>query len=236
MKKYFVTAVFLLLAFPLLAQSGGIAPSEGISNTWLMNDVENNNIFKGYSSIAGNPYLNRNFRLGELISKNKVKFANAPMRYNIYTDNIEYKSPKNRIYTLKYPTEGEAYKIGDTTFIYSPYYQRNKKLSMSYFQVLAKGPKVMGLVRYSVYIQPFQQAKPYTPAKPPRFSSKNIYYYVKIADAPAREVPTKKSFLKLFPDQKEPLIHFIKKEHIGIQKQQDFIKLINYCNNLLGKK
>lgn len=237
MKKYFATIVFLLFVFPLMAQSGGIPTSEGISNTWLMNDVENNKALSGnYSSVAGNPYLNRTFQEGELVSNNKVKFSKALMRYNVYTDNIEYKAPNNKVYTLKYPGPGEAYIIGDTVFVYSPYYQRSKKIAMSYFQVLEGGKAALGLMRYSVYIQPYQQAKPFTPAQPPRFSGKITSYYVKLGDAPAKEILSKKSFLELFPKQKNQLARFIKKGHLSIKKPSDFAKIIRYYNDLVTKK
>ncbi len=237
MKKYFATVLFLLFVFPIMAQSGGIPASEGISNTWLMNDVENNKALSGnYSSVAGTPYLNSTFKEGELISNNKVKFSKALMRYNVYTDNIEYKAPDNKIYTLKYPGQGEAYIIGDTVFVYAPYYQRSKKIAMSYFQVLAGGKAALGLIRYTVYIEPYQQAKPFTPAQPPHFFLNIISYYVKMGKAPAKEIISKKSFLQLFPKQKNQLERFIKQGHLSVKKSSDFAKIIRYYNNLAAKK
>jgi hypothetical protein len=232
MKRYLSTVLLLLLVLPVLAQSGGIAPNQGLNNQWVMNDVKNNQLMEGDRPVAGSPYLNKNFKPGELIGKNNKKIFSAPLRYNIYTDNIEYKSPKNKIYTLIHPNQDQVYKIGDTLFVYTPFYRSGDKLSDSYFQLMVNGKKVRGLVRFSIYIQPFEQAKPFTPEQPPRFSGVNTSYYVQIGNAPARVVTNNKSFLKLFPDNKNKISQFIKKEHIHIQKQADFAKLIQYCNTL----
>jgi hypothetical protein len=235
MKKYFSSILFIFLAFQtfqVFAQSGGIPANEGISNTWLMNEVNSRNALNAYKSIAGNPYLNLHFKKGTLVSKNNTRFTNVPLRYNVYTDNIEYKSPENKIYNLNHPTRDEFYQIGDTTFIYSPFYKKNKKLGSGYFQLLESGKKAKALLRYSVYIKPFEQAKPYTPEKPTRFSGKIETFYVKIGSHPAQPVYGKKSLLNLFPDQKSKLLQFIKKEHINTQKEAGFVKIIAYYNSL----
>lgn len=198
---------------------------------WLAHEFENAKPLNDYGTIAGTPYLNRNFQSGKPISKYNQTFPIIPLRYNIYTDNIEYKSPKNKVYVLKDPNKIKAYKIGDSTFIYSPYYVNKTKLSSGYFQVLVHG-KTKGLIKYTVYLLQGHPTQPYKPAEPERFSEKIKSLYIKVGDGAAVSASREKNILQLYPKQKNQLSHYIKKEKIHIRKQAEFVKLINYINTL----
>lgn len=184
------------------------------------------------TTVAGNPYLNRNFQNGMLIDKNGLKSPVISLRYNIYSGNIEYRAPDNKVYTLK--REGskiKTYVIHDTTFIYSPFHRTKNKIVSGYFQVLVPG-KATGLIKYTVDLLEAQPARPYKLAKPEHFSRIINNFYVKTGNNAAIPVPRNKDFLQLFPKQKSRLSQYIKKEKIHIRKQVDFVKLINYYNSL----
>ena len=234
MQKYLIAILFLFLTFNAVAQYD-IPMMEAASDTWRLQKMKNGESFIHPEAIAGNPYLNKDFKEGKLISKYNLKFPVLPLRYNIYTDNIEYKSPDNKIFALKDQNKIKAYEIGDTTFIYSSYYKNKSKIASGYFQVLVTG-KVTGLIKYNVYLLEAQPERPYREAKPKRFSKIAKSFYVKVADGAAVPVTKEKEFLQLFPSQKNQLNQFIKKEKLHIQKQDDFVKLVNYYNSLVSKK
>ncbi len=230
MKKYFFLVLFMLPGLISVAQV--VNPTlKTVNDNWLAHEFENAKPLSNRSTIAGSPYLNNNFRSGKPISKYNLTFPIIPLRYNIYTDNIEYKSPENKVYVLRDQSKIKAYKIGDSTFIYSPYHKNKNKLSSGYFQVLVPG-KTKGLIKYTVYLLQAHPTQPYKPAEPERFSKKIKSFYVKVGDEAAVPVSREKTIIQLFPKQKSQLSHYIKKEKIHIRKQAEFVKLINYINTL----
>lgn len=201
------------------------------SENWLAHEFENAKPLSNRSNIAGTPYLNSRFQNGRPISNYNQTFPVIPLRYNIFTDKIEYKSPENKVYVLRDQSKIKVYKIGNSAFIYSPYYKSKNKLSSGYFQVLVDG-KTKGLIKYTVYLLQGHPTQPYKPAEPERFSKKIISFYVKVGNEPAFPVSREKNILHLFPKQKSQLSKYIGKEKIHIRKQAEFAKLIKYINTL----
>ncbi len=230
MKKCFFLMLFILPGLISVAQV--VNPTlKTVNYDWLAHEFENAKPLSKYATIAGSPYLNKNFQNGKPISKYNLTFPIIPLRYNIYTDNMEYRSPENKVYVLRDPNKIKAYKIGDSTFIYSPYYKSKSKLSSGYFQVLVPG-KTKGLIKYTIYLLQAHPTQPYKPAEPERFSERIKSFYVKVGDEAAVPVSRAKNIMHLFPKQKSQLSHYIKKEKIHIRKQAEFVKLINYINTL----
>ncbi len=222
--------LFALLGLTSVAQV--VNPTlKTAKDNWTAYGFENGKQILNQPSVAGTPYLNKHFQDGKPISKFNQKFPIIPLRYNIYTDNIEYRSPNNKVYALENHNKLKAYKIGDTTFIYTPYYRNKNKLTSGYFQVLVHG-KTKGLIKYTIYLLQAQPLRPYKPAEPERFSKKIKSFYVKVGDDAAVPASREKNILQLFPKQKSQLSRYIKKERIHIRKQAEFVKLINYINTL----
>jgi hypothetical protein len=234
MKKYFFLMLFIAIGFSALAQTNSTF-TQTADNFWRMEELKDGTFTKNHTTIAGNPYLNKEFQDGKLISKYNLTFPVIPLRYNIYTDNVEYKSAKNKIFALNGHEKIKGFVIDDTTFLFSPYFKNKDKLSSGYFQVLVSG-EVTGLLKYTVYLMEAQSERPYTPAKPERFSPRTMSFYLKVGDKPAVSASKEKDILHLFPKQKSQLNKFFKKEHIHLQKQADFVKLVKYINTFASTK
>lgn len=233
MQKYFFLLLFSLFALHVVAQD--IPLMEAADDAWRFQELKDGRSFISPKAIAGNPYLEKNFKTGKIISKVHLKFPDLPLRYNVYTDNIEYKGPDGKVYALKDHNKVSAYQIGDTTFVYLPYYKKKNEIGSGYFQLLVPG-NVSALVRYSVYLLPATPERPYQKAKPERFSEISKTYYVKIGDEPAQAVNKTKEFIRLFPAYGKQLTKYIKQHKIRLQKQEDFIRLVKYYQSLTGKK
>ena len=229
MQKYIIALLFTFTVLQVAAQD--IPLMEAVSDTWRYQEMKNGSSFIAPKAIQGNPYLDKEFEKGKLISSLNLEFPKVLLRYNVYTDKIEYKAPDGTIYALKDQNKIKSYTIGNKTFIYSPYYEKKNKIESGYFQVLVPG-KITGLARYKVYLLPATEERPYTPAKPERFSEISKNYYVRTGNSPAEPVTGIKNFVRLFPKQKKQLNQFIQKEKIHLQKEADFIKLVRYCNSL----
>lgn len=231
-KKYLSVILFIFVGFNTMAQNtNSLELANEISHD--REAIRRDALFVS-TTVAGNPYLNRNFQNGMLIEKNGLKSSIIPLRYNIYSGYIEYKAPDNKVYTLK-REDGKikSYVIHDTTFIYSPFHRTKNKIVSGYFQVLVPGTAT-GLIKYTVELLEAQPTRPYKPAQPEHFSRIIYSFYVKTENNAAVPVPRNKDFLQLFPKQKRKLSQYIKKEKIHIRKQVDFVNLVNYYNLLAG--
>jgi len=233
MKKYFFLILFALIGFTCMAQTNTTF-TRTADNFWRMEELKDGTLSKMHTTIAGNPYLNKDFQKGKLISKYDLIFPIIPLRYNIYTDNVEYKSPENKIFALNGHEKIKGFVIDDTTFLFTPYFKNKDKLSSGYFQVLVSG-EATGLLKYTVYLLEAQSERPYTPAKPERFSQRTMSFYLKVGDKPAVSISKEKDLFRLFPKQKSQLNKYIKKENIHIQKQADFVKLVKYINTFAAR-
>ncbi len=232
MQKYFFFLLFSLFTLHLVAQD--IPLMEAVDDAWRYQEMKDGRAFVSPKAIAGNPYLEKSFKTGKIISKVHLEFPPLLLRYNVYTDNIEYKAPNGKIYALKDHNKVSAYQIGDTTFIYSPYYKKKNEIEAGFFQLLVPG-KVAALVRYTVYLLPASPERPYQKAKPERFSDISKTFYVKIGDQPARAVNKAKEFVQLFPQYGKQLNKYIKQQKIRLQKKDDFMKLFKYYQSLAEK-
>ncbi len=229
-KTYLLFIVFGFLGLSSVAQV--VNPTlKTVDNVWRAHQMENGKPLIRNAAIAGNPYLNRNFKEGKLISRYNMKFPAVPLRYNIFTDNIEYKSTNGNVYALKGQNKIKSYEIGDTTLIYSPYYKSKNKLASGYFQVLVQG-NTKALIKYTVYLLQAHPTQPYKPAEPERYTDVIKSLYLKVDSSAAIPVSKAKAILHLFPKYKSQLSRYIKDENLRIRKQADFVKLVKYIDKI----
>ena len=74
----------------------------------------------------------------------------------------------------------------------------------------------------------------YETLKPAKFERKQDAYYIKLSDQDiVIELPTRKSkFLDVFNSKSNSVKSFIKKERLGIKKEEDLIKIFNFYASL----
>ncbi len=188
---------------------------------------------KGYlniSDISGSPYLNRAFRKGSVLTNQKIKYVNIPLRYNIFSDAMEFKDAKGEPMEIKFPEDIREISIGDTVFVYHSYFA-DHKIRKGYFQLLNRG-KAQGLLRYRVEFQKAQPAGAYKEPMPPRFVPAPLLLYVSIDGQPAVEIHKTKVLMALLGDHPKELQAYIKKHKIKLHRAKDLKKLLEYYNTL----
>lgn len=182
------------------------------------------------TDIDGSPYLNDEFITGEIFTTSKTQFSNIPLRYNIYNDEIEFKSPEGNISALGVPEIIDKLVFGDYTMIYAPYTYA-KKMNRGFFIVIISG-KASLYVRPNIdYIKPVPPAA-YKDAKPAKFVKKVDTYYIRIGTDAAQLIENKKDLEKVFPDHKKEIAAFIKNNKINHRKEDKLKELVDYYNSL----
>ena len=181
------------------------------------------------SEIDGSPYLNDEFIVGSVFTVTKQQFADIPLRYNIYNDQIEFKSG-DKIQALAAPEIVERVKFGEYQIVYIPF-SNLKKIRKGFFIVLEEGNASL-YAKLEVEYRKSTEPGAYKEAEPAKFIKKNDQYYIKFGMEQAKKVGNKKELIEGFPNNKDKIEAFIKKNKIKTSKPETLKKLVQYYNSL----
>ncbi len=233
MKTIKFSLIFLLQLFILAASGQTRVMVKTYDDFQLLKhlNVEGRKDYLNASDIAGSPYLNDQFVKGEVLTENNVRYVGIPLRYNIYSDEIEFKDSKGQILSIAFPGNIKEVKIGHDIFIYHLYFVSTDRLKWGYFQLINQG-KAEGLIGHRVIFQEAQPALAYKDPQPPKFVPQPAYYYVSMEKKPAVRVQTTKELIHLLGNHKKELEAYAKKNHIKVRKLNDLRKILYYYNSL----
>ncbi|MCD6353908.1 MAG: hypothetical protein J7L95_00005 [Prolixibacteraceae bacterium] len=182
------------------------------------------------SDIEGSPYLNNDFLNGTIYTTSKFRFENVPLRYNIYNDQLEFRTPDNEVQAMAAPEIVEKVEFGTTKMAYIPY-SNVKKIRRGFFTVLLEG-KASLYQRAEVVFKDATEPGAYKEAEPAKFIRKPNTYFIRIGMEQAKRVGNKKELVDLFPDHKKEIAAFIKKNKIKTNKPDSLKKLVVFYNSL----
>ena len=181
------------------------------------------------SQIKGSPYLNDEFFFGSIYTVDKQRYSDIPLRYNIYNDDLEFKTPAGEIQALATPEIVELAVFGSTQMVYLSY--KSKTIKKGFFILMEKG-------KASLYSKPgvmFKEATTpgaYKDPEPPKFVRKSDEYYLQFESEPAVLIGNKKDLMAAFPDNQNKIKSFISKNKIKPNKPEDLTELVKYYNSL----
>lgn len=184
-----------------------------------------------HSNIKGSQYLDDNYLTAQISNFPNQVFS---LRYNLFTDKMEFKNKEGKIFTLK---KNDDYEV---TFInkkltYKLYdYKSKNKDEKGYFLVLLNGKNNLLKKQKVVFVKDQRSNSGYDNHRPPQFKRLSDTYYIKLSNnALVVEAPkNKKKIAELFPENKSEILKFIKSNKIKLSKDADFKKLINFINSL----
>ncbi len=232
MKNYFLT-LLITISFVSVTQAQSILNYEIKSaiDFYQYNKLQKADLNKlTESDIMGSPYLNSNFINGSVFTVQKQQFVDIPLRYNIFNDDLEYKTTDNQILALATPEILEKAVFGTTQLVYLSYIQSNKT-NKGYFVMLEEG-------KASLYAKPVVDFKdkvepgPYRDPEPAKFVRKADEYFIKTGNEPAVSVSTKKDLIAAFRDNQDKIESFISKNKIKTNKSDDLKEVMKYYNSL----
>lgn len=187
--------------------------------------------FLAESNIKGSPYWREEFQSATLFSGSEKRYRGLLMRYNIYSDQIEFKNEKDQVQVLTNPEIVRLIEIGEDKIVYRPYQMGGQSVDFGFFLVLEEGP-VHLLVKKMMIVQEAKPAGAYAEAEPARFVSKPDTYFIQSEGRPARVIVGKKGLVELFPDKHKEVSGYIKKNKIKTSKPEELIELVRYYNGL----
>ncbi len=180
--------------------------------------------------IEGSPYLNDDFIEGSVYTNSKTQYEGVPLRYNIYSDEIEFRSDNGQVMVLAAPEVLGKVEFGDYQFEYI-FYQILNKSRRGYFAVLEKG-KASLYSRSQINFTEAKKPAAYQDAQSAKFTKMAEIYFVSVDKEAAKPVSKPKSLQEVFPDHKTEIAAFIKKNRVKTNNPESLKELVRYYNSL----
>ncbi|MCF6356222.1 MAG: hypothetical protein L3J54_00325 [Draconibacterium sp.] len=230
MKRHFFTVIILLATISFsYSQDYQIRDAMDLYRTSKVNSGDWKNTLTE-NDIKGSPYLNDEFINGTIYTKSKYKFVDIPLRYNIYNDQIEFKTPTNEVLALSTPEIVATVAFGDYKMVYLQY-SGTKKIRYGFFIIEEEGAASL-YSRLGVAFVAAEEPGGYKEAEPAKFVKKSDSFYIRIGLEAAKKVGSKKEVVEIFPDHHSEISTFIKKNKVKTNKPDKLKELVRYYNSL----
>lgn len=179
---------------------------------------------------VGTQYLNEIYQQGTAIIDND-KEESRLMRYNAYTDEMEFLSKEQK--PLKLLKRENIVVILDGKRYEVKFYTFKNKIAKGYFNPLNKGEVVLYLQPKKRLIRGEAPAHGYEDIKSAMYETKFEYYLTK-GEQPITKIDLgKKDLFYHLSDRREDVKSFVRENKLKLSKVTDVITLLNYYNGLL---
>ena len=176
---------------------------------------------------VGSQYINEIYQEGTaIIDSSKVE--NRLMRYNAYTDEMEFLSKEQKPLRLLKRENIEVILNGKKYQVL--YYYYKNKIAKGYFIPLNEGKVVLYLQPKKRLTRAEAPGNGYDNLTPAKYENK-FEYYLKKGDKPITKIEIgRKDILNQLGDRKEAIKSYIKENKIKLSKVEDVIEVLNYYN------
>ena len=221
----------LIPYFGFAQTENNIPKTNDYINSYASDEVKFNETIKnvGYKDFQGSPYLTDSFTVGSIYTYKNEQFQNIPIRYNIYTDNIEYIMGASRVLELKNPESVEKVELQNCKLVYLQA-SGIKNQAQGFFIVLTEGKATL-LSKPRVTLQKPTPQGAYNDSQPPGFLRHTDTYYLKTADNICL-LSNRKKLIQSFPEHRKQVADYIKANHVKVTDSKNLTELVKYYNSL----
>jgi len=232
MKKYILTTILLITVTGISFSQSNYQIQQSLdffrinkmqSNDWMTMLSEND--------IDGSPFLNDEFINGTVFTTSKTQYVDMPLRYNIYNNQLEFKTPDDEVQAMDTPEIIEKAEFGDYKMVYIPY-SNVKRIFRGFFISIEEDEKASLYVKPEVTFKKAEEPGAYKEAEPAKFVRKPDVYFIRFGEDAAQRISNKKDLLNVFPNRKAEVSTFIKKNKVKYNKVDKLKSLIEYYNTL----
>ncbi|WP_339610016.1 hypothetical protein [uncultured Planktosalinus sp.] len=237
MKLFLSTAILSLFSISLYSQF-----NQSAHNKLVNARIEAEIFFEQYGiseedlkNIKGSPYEVDYFQPGNLFEGTELKVSKIPMRYNIFSDEIEVKSsfqPNDTDINVLTTSPDYIINIVGNTYVYV--LNTVSKDKSGYFKVLHEGDHYDLYKKSSItYIEKKFAETNYQQDQPARFDRTDTYYMVNKQGRFLELTTSKRKFLNAFGSEKKKVENYIKEHKLSIKDEGDMAKIFSYYNSIL---
>lgn len=178
-----------------------------------------------YDDIMGTPYANKDFKMAKLADN----YEAAPVRYNSYKDEIEFKKGEN---IQIVPKQKEFSKIIIKEPLQTIVNLETNDNLQGYFFELVPGKIALYKKERTVFKDEAPAINSYASAKPAEFIKQDPVYYISINNTFIKKPKNQKEIIEALPNLKDQINTYFKSNKIKFNKEEDLIKLVNFLNQL----
>jgi len=233
MKKISIFSLFLLLvvgfAQAQLLQSYEIRQTLDFYNSNKIIDGAWKNVLTE-DQIMGSPYLSKEFSVGTIYTMQRMQYDSILLRYNIYQDELQFKTPKGEIMAIGKPEIIEKAVFDKNELVYLPY-NVGGKTKTGFFLLIEQG-KAWFLVKPQVVLKEATEPAAYKDAEPAEYIKQADDFYIRTGNEVAVLIKSKKDLIAAFADNQDKIEDFISKNKIKSNKKEGIAEVVRYYNSL----
>lgn len=178
-----------------------------------------------YSNVAGSPFLFDDFVEGSIKLDNGAVYK-GPLRYDIYADELEFKTTAGEIYTIENPGAIQFVKLGELNF---NYFEEGAFANVKgFFEILVVGDYSL-YKKHRIILRDPEAARPYMEAKPATFVRPECSYFMMDADGNFVELKNRKDLIFGGVTENQ-LSLYIKSKKIKEKDEKDLIRFVEFLN------
>jgi hypothetical protein len=229
MKRNFIVAIIVTIGIKIQAQPSYQTSMSAIRNAMFLEKFAYGEKKLTYADIKGFPYYNADFLPARFGDTSVV----LPIRYDVFKGTVEilkndgvYEVPNENILKDSPLSKFTFEKSRETLILVDTH----NELS-GYFFRLADGKNQL-LKKIIVEFKPEIPAPNHLiQAIPPRFEKQDPIYFIKTEEDFIKIPKDIIEFLNYFPENKDEISDFVKKNKIKLNREKDLIKLVNFLNS-----
>lgn len=177
-----------------------------------------------YDEIPGDsPYIDKEF----INAKIAANYEQVAIRYNSYTDEIEFKKNGDIQVLPKASNFSRIEVLSPKQVIVLLDSSDDLK---GYFFELVDGKNILYKKIKTKFTDVIPAANSYASEKPANFKTLPPVYYIKTQNGFIKKPKNQKDIINQFPDKKDSLTDFFKSNKIKFDKDEDLIKLVTFLN------
>jgi len=231
--KLLFTAFALLLTVCSFGQAGLNVKTDEIGQVNAMENLlralsYTNSYEIKEAEVEGIAYLDENFTDGVVVLTTGAKYADIPLRYNVYNDLIEFKNRKGEVFNINNPSSINELTIGSSKFVYVNFIHSNKEKQL-FAEVIAEG-KASLLKHHRLSLQPAKQAETHRAAQPPKFVKVPSEYLIKKEGGNVQLIKTKKELLTMLTDKSKAINDMMAREKLSVKVESDLKRIVDFYN------
>ncbi|MBO3100228.1 hypothetical protein [Gelidibacter pelagius] len=230
-RKFFILIILLIVSIQVKGQYNyNVIPTMDYFRIVEMTEKDLT-IILSELDIEGSPYLEENFTNGTIYTTSKQKIIDIPVRYNIYSDNLEFKTPEAKILAISNPETLELIDFGKYKMEYISYVNK-KQIKSSFFKIVEEGNATL-YAKPEVFFQEEVKGDGIRPSRSAKFIPKSDLYYISIDNKPAVKIESKKDLINVLSDQQKEILLFLKENKVkNITKDDQLQRIVKYYNSL----
>lgn len=237
MKQILFSALLLIFAVQVNGQALNINSVEDIALQANKNkdEIEAKGKFVAISDIEGTPYMDDEFKQGQILIGNKDKSVNTFIRYRVFDDIFEVKESESDAEVMDVERSANlTVKIGNKTFVFVEDLPKEIRGAHSGYaqEMIPETEDQAGLYkRMSQEYKPEQESKSgYDRPKPPKLIDED-HYFIKIDGTFYELEPHKKRIVKNLPEHQKEMKKTVSKNRWKFKKKNRDMEMMSFVNN-----